>query len=159
MLLVEHRRPQAPQFTTSALVCTSQPSLCLLPLQSANPTEHVPLHVEDEHVGVGMWLDEQTTPHAPQLATEFDRLASHPSDCRLLLQSANPTEHVPLQKPPEHAGAGTWFDEHAIPQPPQFAASLAIPTSHPSPGALLQFWKPEAQVPRTQVLLTHDVVA
>lgn len=138
---------------------TSQPSLCLLPLQSANPAEHVPLHVEDEHAGTGMWFPEQTTPHPPQLATEFDKLVSHPSDCLLPLQSANPREHVPPHTPPVHAGAGRWFPEHTIPQPPQFAGSLVTPTSHPSPGALLQFWKPEVQVPRTQELLTQDVVA
>ena len=45
----------------------SQPSDCMLPLQSPNPVSQTPpLHEPDEQTGVA-WFDEQTTPQAPQL--------------------------------------------------------------------------------------------
>jgi hypothetical protein len=72
----------------------------------------------------------------------------------LLLQSAKPDEHVPLHAPPLHADPLTLFDEHARPQPPQFAV-VVVAVSHPSVRRFeLQSAKPVAHVPM-QLPLEH----
>src|SRR5207302_1358962 len=100
MWLVEQTTLQPPQLLTSVeATAVSQPSDCLLPLQSANPAAQVPLQVLLAHVTVAMWLDEQATPQPPQLVVLDAVLVSHPSVCLLLLQSAKPAAQVPLQVP------------------------------------------------------------
>jgi hypothetical protein len=47
-----HVTPQPPQFVASLVVAASQPSVCLLPLQSAKPGVHDPSHAPPEHAGV-----------------------------------------------------------------------------------------------------------
>ncbi len=94
----------------------SHPSDCLLPLQSAQPAAHVPLHEPAVHVAV-MWFEEQTTPQAPQLLTEYTEV-SHPSDFLSALQSAQPAVHVPLHEPAVHV-AVMLFEEQTTPQAPQ----------------------------------------
>ena len=66
-LFVEHFVPQEPQLFVSTAVCVSQPSVFLLPLQSAQPVEHAPLHVPTLQVRVAMLFDEQAELHVPQL--------------------------------------------------------------------------------------------
>ena len=69
MLLVEHVAPHAPQFETSFVVLTSQPSAFLLALQSANPALHVPPHVGAVQLTVAWFVPTQSpatvqpTPH------------------------------------------------------------------------------------------------
>src|SRR5262249_23754394 len=48
-LLREHGRAQAPQLFGSPSSDTSQPSICLLPLQSAYPGRQAPLHTPAPH--------------------------------------------------------------------------------------------------------------
>jgi hypothetical protein len=59
--------PQVPQLLELFMRLISQPSACLLALQSAKPAAQVPLQTPEPHVGTGMWLDEQTIPHELQL--------------------------------------------------------------------------------------------
>jgi hypothetical protein len=66
MLFDEQAVPHPPQLFASFVVLISQPSLCLLPLQSTHGLTHVPLHTPLVQVAV-MWLMEQTVKHAPQL--------------------------------------------------------------------------------------------
>ncbi len=140
--------PQVPQLLLLLLRLISQPSVCLLPLQSAKPVAQAPLQLPPPHVGVGMLFDEHTIPHPPQLLGLLATLTSHPSICLLPLQSAKPPAQAPLQVPPLHAGAGMLLDEHTVPQPPQLVGLLATLTSHPSICLLpLQSAKPPAQAP------------
>jgi hypothetical protein len=46
--------PQAPQFPGSVFRFVSQPSVRLLPLQSAKPLAHAPVQTPPEQVGVRM---------------------------------------------------------------------------------------------------------
>jgi hypothetical protein len=140
--------PQLPQFFASVFVFVSQPFVSLLPSQSAYPALQVPLHVALPHVRVAMFVDEQESPHAPQLFTSVCGSDSQPSTCLLLLQSQNPASHAPLHVAPWHCTCATWFDEHTMPQPPQFAGSVADDTSQPFVSLLAsQFAKPAAHAP------------
>jgi hypothetical protein len=65
----------------------SQPSVCLLPLQSWKPVAHAPLQEPEPHVGAGMWLIEHTVPQPPQLFGSVPRLISQPFACLLPSQS------------------------------------------------------------------------
>jgi hypothetical protein len=143
-----HTWPQVPQLPALVLVLTSQPSSCLLLLQSANPALQTPAwHDEDEHARV-MFALEQLRPQAPQLLTSLAKLTSQPSVRRLPLQSPNPFAQAPTQLPVEHAGAGTWLDEHTAPHEPQLIGSVAVLTSHPSDRRLLlQSVNPATQAP------------
>jgi hypothetical protein len=114
----------------SVAMAVSQPSLCLLPLQSAKPVLHCPLHAPLPHALAMFWA-EQTVPHAPQLLTSPAMLISQPSLCLLPLQSAKPVLHVPLQTPPLQLVAMLLF-EHAVEQPPQLLISVFVLISHPS---------------------------
>src|SRR5579883_1685379 len=67
MLLFEQSPWQVPQCAGSVLRFTSQPSTCLLPLQSAKPGLQAPAHTPLTHTTVAMLLPEQTTPQPPQL--------------------------------------------------------------------------------------------
>ena len=104
-------------------VLTSHPSACLLALQSAKPAAQIPLQTLEPQVGTGMWLDEQTIPHEPQLLASELVLTSQPSFCLLPLQSANPAPQFPLQTPEPQVGTGIWLDEQTIPQELQLLGS------------------------------------
>jgi len=69
-------------------------------------------------------------PHPPQLATVVVAV-SHPSICKLRLQSANPPAHVPLHMPPPHVRVAMLLVEHWTLQPPQLFGSVDAITSHP----------------------------
>jgi hypothetical protein len=118
----EHLAPHPPQFPGSVSTFVSQPSVCLLLLQSANPGAHVPSQIPIEHAGVMSWL-EQTTLQPPQFATSPWVFVSQPSVCLLALQSANPGAQVPVQTPAVHVGIGTLLFEHAFPHAPQLPGS------------------------------------
>ena len=66
----------------------SQPSICLLPLQSAKPAVQAPLHAPPPHVREAMLFDEHAVPQAPQLFGSVAIAISQPSVSLLLLQSA-----------------------------------------------------------------------
>src|SRR2546423_670559 len=99
MFAVEQTLPQPPQFVGSTSTLVSQPSFCLLWLQSSNPVSQAPVQVPRVQVGDVMWLLEQSVPQAPQVMGSLVRLASQPSACLLPLQSANPWMQAPLHTP------------------------------------------------------------
>src|SRR5690242_16307983 len=85
--------------------------------------------------------------------------ASQPSEALSLLQSVQPASHVPLHLLEPHEGAGTWFGEHVVLQPPQCVMSLETSSSHPSLClSELQSAKPVLHVP-LHVPLPHVRVA
>ncbi|MDB6109807.1 MAG: hypothetical protein JWR69_1557, partial [Pedosphaera sp.] len=98
MWLEEQRMPQPPQLLALVAMLVSQPSVCLLPLQSAKPEAQAPLQTPLLQVGV-MWLVEQTVPQLPQLAGSELMLTSQPS-AELPLQFENPTLQVPMLQAP-----------------------------------------------------------
>jgi hypothetical protein len=117
-------------------------------MQSAKPALHVPLQVPLPHVRVAMLLLEHTVPQPPQLFGSVPVLISHPSVCLLLLQSAKPEVHVPLQLPLPHVRVAMLLFEHTVPQPPQLFASVTVLISQPSVRLLLlQSAKPALQLP------------
>lgn len=73
-----HTLPHMPQLFGSVRMLTSQPSICLLLLQSAKPAAQVPLQKPAVQVTVSMWLGEQTVPHAPQFVTLVEVLTHAP---------------------------------------------------------------------------------
>jgi hypothetical protein len=79
MLFDEQAAPQAPQCATVLVILTSQPSNCLLLLQSPKPEAHAPLHTPPEHERTGTFVDEQTVAHPPQLLMSVATLVSQPS--------------------------------------------------------------------------------
>jgi hypothetical protein len=109
----------APQLFRSLLTSCSQPSVCLLPLQSANPTSHTPgSHEAPMQAGVTCEVL-QTIPHPPQLMTSVAVFLSHPSVCLLLLQSAKGIAHVPLHMPPPQVRLAMPLLEHTVGHAPQ----------------------------------------
>ena len=143
-LLVEQTTPQPPQLLTFAAVLTSQPSVRLLPLQSAKPAVHAPLQTPPPHCAATLLL-EQVAPQPPQLFASPFTLTSQPSTCLLPLQSAKPAVHAPLQTPAVHCCA-TLLPEQTVPQPPQLFAELVVLTSQPLAGLPSQFAKFAVQV-------------
>src|SRR5438105_1520220 len=77
MFWFEQRTPQPPQLAIDQTL-VSQPSFCLLALQSPQPASHTPVHWLFAHVGALMWLLEQTTPQPPQSAVLAEVLVSQP---------------------------------------------------------------------------------
>jgi hypothetical protein len=138
--------PQAPQFVSLVVRFVSQPSVCLLLLQSANPAVHTPLQTPAPQVRVAMLFAEQTAPHAPQLFGSVLRLTSQPSVSLLSLQSANPALHPPLHLKLLQLGVEMWFAEQVLPHPPQFDASVATLVSHPSFALPLQSAVPNEHI-------------
>src|SRR5436190_906442 len=65
MWLAEQVVPQVPQLAVSVAICTSQPSVSLLELQSAQPEAQAPLQAPDVHAAA-TWLVEQAFGQAPQ---------------------------------------------------------------------------------------------
>src|SRR5579883_1685929 len=147
MWFAEQARPQPPQLLV-VVSAVSQPSVCLLLLQSPKPALQAPLHTSFVQSGVAMLLFEQTSPHPPQLATVVIAV-SHPSVCLLPLQSAKPALQAPVQTPLVHTGVAMLLFEHTTPQPPQLLTLVpAMFTSQPSVCLLLlQSAKPELQAP------------
>jgi hypothetical protein len=128
--------PQPPQFVLLVRMFVSQPSVCLLLLQSLKPALHVPLQTLAAHVTVAIWFGEHTVPQAPQLLGLFARFDSHPSVCLFELQSPNPALQVPLHVP-LHVTVVMLLAEHAFPQPPQLFVSVFVLDSHPLNSLLL----------------------
>src|SRR5437879_2715658 len=95
-LVCEQALPQVPQFATVMLVFVSQPSSCLLLLQSPNPTLQLPAHEPAVQATPFMFCVEHSTPQPPQLLVVVVGV-SQPSDCLLLLQSAKPVLQAPMQ--------------------------------------------------------------
>lgn len=79
--------PQDPQLRTSPAMLVSQPSVCLLPLQSDQPAWQAPLQTPPAQLGV-TWLPEQGVLHVPQWEVLLAVLISQPSVSLLPLQSA-----------------------------------------------------------------------
>jgi hypothetical protein len=123
-----HTLPQVPQFVLLVCTLTSQPSVATL-LQFANPasqlaTEHTP--TTHDSVALGRL---QTVPHAPQFDGSVCRLTHDPK--QLVRPEPQREVHFPaLQTSPEG---------HAVPQAPQFAASVPVLTSHPFVATASQF--------------------
>jgi hypothetical protein len=123
---------QPPQLVALVKMSCSQPSVCLLTLQSAHPESQAPLQTPPLQVGVVMWLVLQILPHTPQLAVLVATFCSQPSVCLLRLQSAHPESHVPSQTPPLQVGVVTWLLLQTLPHPPQVCGSVVMLASHPS---------------------------
>ncbi len=124
----------------------SQPSVRLLPLQSANPGSHAPLQTPALQEGV-TWLDEQAEGQLPQWLGSELRSVSQPSVSLSPLQSANPGSQVPLQTPALQERV-TWLAEQDVAQAPQLLGSELRSVSQPSVRlSPLQSAKPGAQVP------------
>jgi hypothetical protein len=148
MHVLGHTALHAPQWAGSVRMFCSHPSSARLPLQSAQPVAHAPAHCPLEQAGLGTWLPEQTAPHAPQLSGLLTTFVSHPSDCKVPLQSIHPAEHAPWQAPAEQATDVRCEVEQATPHPPQFAVSPCVFVSQPSVSSLpLQLAKPAAHAP------------
>jgi hypothetical protein len=120
--------PQVPQLLGLVLVSTSQP-FCSMPSQSAKPGAQTAI-LQDELLQtlVPLGTSPQTMPQPPQF-----RL-SELSTAHVAPQQDSPLGHVsfgpqgPTQIPPEHDSPVA----HALPQAPQFLASLPVLTSQPS---------------------------
>jgi hypothetical protein len=123
---------QFPQWLGSVWVLVSQPSICLLLLQSAKPAAQVPVQLPLLHRGVVIWLEEQTIPHPPQLFTLLLMLVSQPLVSLFESQSAKPALQAPLQTLLEHVGVLMLLVEQMIPHPPQLLALVWVFISQPS---------------------------
>jgi hypothetical protein len=128
----EQTMPQPPQLSGSFRTSTSQPSLCLLRLQSMVPEAHAPLQVPLKHVRLGMLLPEQIVLQPPQLFGSLDVAVSQPSVCLLPLQSVKPVTHGPLQTPAPHVRDAMLLPEHAVLHVPQLFGSVPVAISQPS---------------------------
>jgi hypothetical protein len=96
MPLDEHAWLQPPQWATVLAVSTSQPSVCLLPLQSARLVRQVPLQTPEAQVRVAMKLLEHTVPQPPQLSGSPAVLVSQPLVFGALVsQSVRPATQPP----------------------------------------------------------------
>ena len=120
MWLFEHATPQAPQLSGSTIGSDSQPSSCLLPLQSSYPDAHAPSQALLLQVTLAMWFDEQARPQPPQLDGSVEVNVSQPFAPLLPSQFEVPLAHAPEHTPTAHAGTGTLLFEQLRPQPPQF---------------------------------------
>ena len=127
MFVPEQTDPQLPQLLALFVVLISQPSVFLLPLQSAKPALQVPVQTPAVQVGEAMPLLEQTVPQPPQLLALVAVLISQPL-ARLLSQSAKLAAH-------EHVKLPTVFVQVELaPQPPLFTRhSLTSVQVKPSP--------------------------
>src|SRR5260221_14341224 len=88
--------PQPPQFLASVRESDSQPSSCLLPLQSAKLAPQAPLQTLCEQLGV-TGLFEQAMPQAPQFFASKPASTSQPSLSLSPLQSRKPDLQLPSQ--------------------------------------------------------------
>jgi hypothetical protein len=156
LLLAAQLVPHAPQFDASVLVLISQPSICLLLLQSAKPVVHAPpwqLPARHERV---MFCVEHVVPHAPQLSTSVLVLISQPLVCLLLSQSAKPVLQTPAEQLELLHARVMFCVEQTMPQPPHASALLVVFVSQPSVRLLLlQSAKPVVQTPISHEPLTQ----
>ena len=141
-LAVEQTMPQPPQLLMSLLVLISQPSVFLFPLQSANPVVQAPLQLPPAHVGVVMWLAEQTDPQPPQFAASVPVAVSQPSASLSALQSEKPVLQAPSQIPPAQSSVEMLFVEQLLAQLPHAVGVVVVFVSQPSTGFMLQSPKP-----------------
>src|SRR5438477_465789 len=103
----------------------SQPSDCLLLLQSAKPASHIPVHAPLPHSGVAMWLPLQTVVHTPQWLGSPSREISQPLVRRSPSQSPKPVTQAPVHPPLMQLRDPifTLLLEHTWLQPPQLSGS------------------------------------
>jgi hypothetical protein len=127
-----------------------------MPLQSAKPAAHEPIaQWLAAHVELPFSTGPQTTPQLPQW---FGSLAVF---AHIAPQHSSPVGHAPFapqaptHTPPEHVSPFA----QALPQLPQFCASLAVLVSHPSDVLWLQSAKPGLHWPRPHELCAHDADA
>ena len=141
----EQEVPHPPQLFGSAPTLISQPSVRLLPLQSAKFGEHVPLQTPAPHVRVAIPLGEHTTLHPPQLFGLVPISISQPllgiesQLAKPVLQLAMP--HVPAVQLAVPFGAA-----HTAPQAPQWPVFDRVSTSQPFAALPSQSAKPALQV-------------
>jgi hypothetical protein len=147
--------PQDPQFD-SVVRFVSQP-LEALPSQLPNPELQVPSwHAPPKQVEPA-FVKLHAVAQLPQWVGLFVVLVSQPL-ATLPSQLPKPDEHVIEQVPAEHAGVPL-ADEHAAPQPPQFAVLVLMLVSQPFDVLPSQLPKPASQPTSWQVPLEHDSVA
>jgi len=149
--------PHEPQLFGSVDMATSQPSVCLFPLQSAKPVLQAPLHNPPVHAG-DIWLLLQTAPQEPQLATSVLIATSQPS-AEFRLQFAKPTLQVDTVQDPEVQEAVACAREQTFPQVPQLFTSVFELISHPFARIPSQFLNPVLQVPNVHTLAVHVPLA
>ncbi len=146
--------PQAPQLVTRARL-TSQPSAAL-PLQSAKPSlQDAMAQAPVVHTGVAL-ARAQALPQAPQWETSPPGVVSPPLETSAS-QSAKPALQVPTAQAPARQAAVALGTTQAFWQSPQWATSVAVSTSQPSWGTVLQLARAMGhamveQAPRVQVL-------
>ena len=87
MFVLAQTAPQPPQLLVSVLTLISQPSTCLLALQSAKPALQVPAWQEPPAQARATLFVEHTVPQLPQFRTSPLVKISQPSVCLLPLQS------------------------------------------------------------------------
>jgi hypothetical protein len=151
----EQTVPHAPQWLV-VLSCVSQP-LVLCPSQLPQPLLQVPrvhtlLTQEAE-----AWAKEHTLVQLPQVCTLLVRLASQPLDT-LPSQLPQPELHVIEQVPVEQE-AVPLVEEHAWPQPPQFAVLVLVLTSQPLAACPSQLPQPVLHEVNVQVPVLQEEVA
>lgn len=98
----------------------------------------------------------QIVPHVPQFEVEFVRLVSQPSTA-LPLQSPAPERQMKPQAPAAHVRTAPAGTTHEVAQVPQWAASVANVTSHPSATFRLQSACPGVQT-KLHVPAAHTAV-
>jgi hypothetical protein len=137
---------QAPQLLSSLLRLISHP-LIGLPSQSAKPALQADtVHWPDEQADAAVLARLlQLSPHAPQFATEVDRLVSQPS-AGFPLQSPKPALQAAIVHwPDEQADAAVLAGLiQACPHVPQFAVVVRL-VSQPSAETPLQSPNPALQ--------------
>jgi hypothetical protein len=127
-LAAKHAFPQPPQLAASLDVFTSQPV-------DGNPSQSARGGLHEETAQPPFWqlgvppVAVHCVPQAPQLSTFFVVSTSQPSTT-CVSQSAKPVLQVIEQAPRAHV-AVSLFVEHAMPQVPQFLASVSVWTSQP----------------------------
>src|SRR5579883_74988 len=149
--------PQAPQFAASLLRSTSQPSTCLLPLQSAWRIAQTPLQTPAAQVTAATLLFEQAMPQPPQFWGSTSTWVWQPP-AHLPLQSTKPALQAQVQAPFTQAVVPLGFAQ-VVPQAPQLPTSEVRLASQPSRGSLLQSPQPLAQEPTAQAPLVQAGVA
>jgi len=157
-LAAKQALPQAPQLVTLVVVSISQP-LAALPSQLAQPALQDPIpHTAPEQAGVAL-AAVQTMPHAPQLPASVSRLDSQPS-ITFKLQSFQLALQLMPQADAAHLGAELGRLEHALPQAPQFEASMSVSISQPLALLPSQLAQPTLQAsPQIPVLQTAVALA
>ncbi len=125
-----HAMPHAPQCAGELRVLVSQPLLAS-ESQSPNPPAHTPTaHAPMRHTGVALASAGHALPHAPQLATSFWRLVSHPSSGMRLQSPYDELQRSMAHAPATHAAVPP-ATAHARPHVPQLDALVCVSTHAP----------------------------